>query len=81
MNNDIDNLKQTLGYVCRNRCGYTDKLKDVVGDETLQRFKTVGFISEGHTLKSETWKKTRLADMYYRDVFGIWSYIFLFLHI
>ena len=35
-----------------------------------------GFISTGHTLKSETYHTTKLADAYYRDVFGVFSWIY-----
>jgi hypothetical protein len=42
----------------------------------MKQFESVGFITKGHTLKSETWRKTSLADTYYRDVYGVFPYLF-----
>ena len=70
-------LKRNLGYVCKTKSGYVNELIKAVGKKEVLQFESVGFITKGHTLKSETWKKTKLADRYYRDMFGTWSYIFL----
>ena len=72
-----NDLKKNLGYVCKTKKGYVDKLIEIVGKDDVLQFESVGFITKGHTLKSETWKKTKLADQYYRDLFGSWSYFFL----
>ena len=66
------NLKQPLGFIIRNRRGYQSDLKKY--DIYLKSFKTVGFINTGHTLKSDTYCVTDLADNYYKDMFGKTSY-------
>lgn len=72
-----NDLKKNLGYVCKTKNGYVDELIKIVGIDDVLQFESVGFITKGHTLKNETWKKTKLADQYYRDLFGRWSYFFL----
>jgi len=74
---ESNDLKKNLGYVCKTKNGYVDELIKNVGLNDFLQFESVGFITKGHTLKSETWKKTKLADQYYRDLFGTWSYFFL----
>ena len=68
-------FKRALGQVIENRRGYQSELAPH-GETMISSFKTVGFINTGHTLKSETYSATRLADSYYRDVFGVsdWAY-------
>lgn len=71
-------LKRNLGYVCKTKNGYVNELINYVGKkEIVLQFESVGFITKGHTLKKETWKKTNLADQYYKDLFGRLSYLFL----
>ena len=74
---ESNDFKKHWGYVCKTKNGYVDKLIEIVGIDDVLQFESVGFITKGHTLKSETWKKTKLADQYYRDLFGRLSYIFL----
>lgn len=69
-------LKKNLGYVCKMEKGYVSDLISKVGQEAYAQFESVGFITKGHTLRSETWKKTKLADSYYKDMFGWWAYTF-----
>lgn len=68
-------LKNTLGYICKKKSGYLSELRAEIGVDCLERFISVGFVTTGHTLKYETWNKTILADEYYRDAFGLFSYI------
>ena len=68
-------FKKTLGYICKKKNGYLSELRAEIGDDCLEQFFSVGFVTTGHTLKYKTWKKTILADEYYRDAFGLFSYI------
>jgi hypothetical protein len=70
------NIKNVLEYAVKNRRGYYNKLRmvDERRGETIDQFKSVGFINTGHTLKSETYSITDSGDEYYRDVFGGYSY-------
>ena len=70
-------LKNHLKFVCKSKNGYIDNLVENIGKDCVLQFESVGFITKGHTLKNETWKKTKLADQYYKDLFGRLSYIFL----
>ncbi len=72
-----NDLKDELGYVCKTKKGYVSDLKSRVGQDVVSQFESIGFITKGHTLKSETWRKTKLADQYYIDLYGRWSYFFL----
>lgn len=69
-------LQNKLGYVCKVKKGYVNDLVANVGEACMKQFESVGFITKGHTLKSETWRKTSLADTYYRDVYGVFPYLF-----
>lgn len=69
-------LQNKLGYVCKAKKGYVNDLVANVGEACMKQFESVGFITKGHTLKSETWRKTSLADTYYRDVYGVFPYLF-----
>ena len=70
------NIQKLLGQAVKNRRGYYDQLYrlDHRCGETIEQFKTVGFINTGHTLKRETYSITELGDEYYQDLFGKWSY-------
>ena len=68
-------LQNKLGYVCKAKKGYVSDLIAKVGEPCMQQFESVGFITKGHTLKNETWRKTSLADRYYRDVYGVFSFL------
>lgn len=68
------NLRSHLGYVCKTGKGYLTDLKNAVGSDDLAMFESVGFITKGHTLKNETWKKTKLADSYFKEMFGWWAF-------
>lgn len=69
------NLQKHLGYVCKNKKGYANDLIEIIGLERVNQFETVGFITKGHTLKYGTWRKTKLADRYYKDLYGNFSYL------
>ena len=70
------NIKNVLGYAVKNRKGYYKHIEriDQRFGETLEQFKTIGFINTGHTLKSETYSITELGDEYYKDMFGMLDY-------
>jgi hypothetical protein len=70
----IENLKRNLGYVCRVKNGYLNELIDVIGQDATDSFILSGFIKTGVTLKHYTWSKLKLADEYYKDTFGMFSF-------
>lgn len=74
---DVQNIQNVLGYAVKNRRGYYKNLKKIDNrlGETLDEFKTIGFINTGHTLRSETYSITSLGDEYYKDLFGTWNYL------
>ena len=69
-------LKKALGHIIETRRGYQDDIIKPHGEEMIDSFRTAGFINTGHTLKSETYGVTKLADMYYSEMFGKfdWAY-------
>ena len=71
-----DPFKKALGHIIETRRGYQEDIIKPHGEKMIDSFKTVGFIKTGHTLKSETYSATKLADMYYREMFGNfnWTY-------
>lgn len=73
----IQNIKNVLGYAVKNRKGYYKQLirVDKRRGDTLERFKSAGFINTGNTLKSETYSVTDLGDEYYKDMFGKLNYL------
>lgn len=66
-------FKDALVYICKTKCGYAEDLEESVG-KSVSELETVGFITRGHSLKSKTWKKTDLADQYYKDLYGSFSF-------
>lgn len=72
---DNNSLKKSMDYIIENRKGYQDKLKSL-GQQQIDSFKLVGFINTGHTLKHETYSTTKLADSYYKEVYGICNWIY-----
>ena len=73
----LQNIKNLLGYAVRKRRGYYEDIIriDEHSGDTLDMFKSVGFINIGHTLKHETYSVTKLGDEYYKDFFGRYSYL------
>jgi UDP-galactopyranose mutase len=68
-------FKDALSYVCKTKCGYTEELEKQIANQCIMtEFDTVGFITKGHTKKATTWKKTKFADQYYKDLYGQVSY-------
>lgn len=66
-------LKASLSILVKNRRGYQ---KDLPIEKTqIESFKKMGFINSGQTFKQETYKTTHLADQYYKDMYGKFSYI------
>ena len=78
LNNPVSrqNVKNLLGYAVKKRSGCYDDIchVDFKKGETVEHFKTAGFIRTGHTLKNETFSITELGDEYYKDLFGTYSY-------
>lgn len=72
-----NNIERLLGYAVRKRKGYYKDIRmvDERRGETLDKFKSVGLIKTGHTLKNETYSITELGDLYYQDVFGTYNYL------
>lgn len=70
-------LKKNLGYVCKTKQGYVHDLLKQIGEPCMDQFASAGFITRGVTLKNDTWRKTKLADRYYKDMFGRFAYITL----
>lgn len=68
-------LKKALGYVCKNRQGYVSDLFAHIGESCANQFASVGFITKGRTLNSDTWQKTSLADEYYKDLYGQFAHL------
>lgn len=68
-------LKRALGHIVENRRGYQSELKPI-GDDMINSFKTMGFINTGHTLKHETYSTTGFADVYYRDMYGVFDWVY-----
>ena len=73
-NNDF---KKALTYICKTGCGYVKDLEEKVDELYLSEFESVGFIIKEHSLLERTWKKTKLADLYYKDLFGRFSFLSL----
>lgn len=70
-----ESLKKSLGYVCKTNRGYVSDLVTNVGVNCMEDFESAGFITKGMTLKNDTWRKTDMADKYYKDVFGLMAYL------
>lgn len=68
-------LKSHLGYICKTGKGYLSDLEEKVGSDRLAQFESAGFITKGHTLRNETWRKTKLADSYFKEMYGWWAFI------
>ncbi len=56
-----------LKYIHNNQCGYMKKLKQQIGKEFVDEFKSVGFIKSGFTRKAETYKMTELGKGYVKE--------------
>lgn len=70
-------LKEKLGYVCKTKHGYVNELTEQLGRPCIDQFASIGFITKGVTMNNETWRKTRLADQYYKDLFGRMAFYML----
>ena len=70
-----DDLKKNLEYICKSKKGYACDLITHIGSDCANQFESVGFITKGHTLKHSTWKKTQLADRYYKELYGNFAYL------
>jgi hypothetical protein len=69
-------LKRALSHIVESRRGYQSEIIKPHGEKMIDSFKTMGFINTGHTLKHETYSTTGFADVYYRDMYGVfdWTY-------
>jgi hypothetical protein len=59
--------ESALKYICKEKWGYIDGLKEQIGEEMFERFKSVGIIECGNSPREDTafcgtWKKTKTAD-------------------
>lgn len=68
----FENLKEHLGYIVKKRRGYKKELTKI--GKFFDTFEQAGFIKTGHTLKNETFSITKLADQYYKEMYGYCSY-------
>ena len=69
MNENI--LKNNLSYVVKYGSGRMSELNNSIGEKTAKQFESIGFINNPCT---NIWRKTELADKYYKDIFGIFSF-------
>lgn len=56
-----------LRHLYKNQRGYMKELKQAIGEELVEEFKTVGFIHQGFTRKSETYKMTEFGKGYVKE--------------
>ena len=71
------NIKNTLGYAVKNRNGnYRDiRWIDKKNGETVDSLETAGYIKVNRKIEDkETYTITEDGDLYYKDVFGRYSY-------
>ena len=71
------NIKNTLGYAVKNRNGnYRDiRWIDKKSGDTVDRLETAGFIKINREVEDkETFAVTEEGGLYYKDVFGRYSY-------
>ena len=67
---DVVNLKHNLGYVVGKKFGLESELKSEIGGGAINEFSLIGIIMvEGYK-----WHKTKLADKYYKDIYGYCSW-------
>lgn len=66
-----NDLKYKLSYVIKYGGGRISELNKVIGEKTEQQFESIGFIDNPY---KNIWCKTKLADKYYKDIFGIFSF-------
>jgi hypothetical protein len=66
-------FRDALTYVCKTECGYVSDLETSVGTH-MPELETVGFVTKGHSLLAMTWRKTKFADQYFKDLYGNFSF-------
>lgn len=66
-----NDLKYNLSYVIKYKGGRMSELINYIGENTVQQFESIGFIDNPY---KNIWSKTELADKYYKDIFGIFSF-------
>ena len=69
---DIENLKFNLGYVITRKQGTVEELEKIIGRSAKESFSSVEFIKLGYY----KWSKLKLADEYYKDLYGYFSYLY-----
>ena len=68
-------LKRAMTQIVQSRAGYMSELKPH-GKDMVDTMETQGFIKTGKVMGAKTFDTTSTADMYYRDMYGIfdWGY-------
>lgn len=75
--NENKAFKDALACICKEKCGFFEDLEKNVDHKYISAFESVGFITRGYCMKSKTWKKTKLADQYFREIYGCVAFIWL----
>ena len=69
---DIENLKFNLGLCNYQKARNSRELEKIIGRSAKESFSSVGFIKLGYY----KWSKLKLADEYYKDLYGYFSYLY-----
>ncbi len=67
----MNKLQENLAYIVKYGNGRINNLIENIGEDVVHQFESIGFITNGCNI---TWSKTPLADKYYKDVFGLFSF-------
>lgn len=67
----MNKLQENLAYIVKYGNGRINNLIENIGEDVVHQFESIGFINNGCNI---TWSKTPLADKYYKDVFGLFSF-------
>lgn len=67
----MNKLQENLAYIVKYGNGRINNLIENIGEDVVSQFESIGFINNGCNM---TWSKTPLADKYYKDVFGLFSF-------
>ncbi len=70
-------FKEALACICKANCGIFDDLERAIDHRYIYAFETVGFITRGYSKTIKTWRKTKLADQYFRETYGSIAFLFL----
>ena len=67
----MNKLQENLAYIVKYGNGRINNLIENIGEDVVHQFESIGFINNDCNI---TWSKTPLADKYYKDVFGLFSF-------